>query len=243
MKRTGAIAALAILVASGPVSAAAAEAAKPPAGKPALRPVARAIPETGVLGAADLVALIKLGNKAATDQFADDPTLKYVGREVSITVGTRYAKPDYDRDRKFLVLETSPQDTYWELGREISTSQYSGVVSVGLKRIINKQRGSIFGVEVPSNDSGPETHSIGMPMENEAARQLSQNAALRIKGRIRIATGPNAKWRSILSERRNTSPPTLRDLTDRDVSVWTVAVDVDSVEWIDTRTGAVLKAG
>jgi TonB family protein len=211
--------------------------------KPTLAAKAKAphiIPETGVLDAADLTAIAKLASTAATDQFSDDPSLKYIGRTFSF-MPESLLSTNYDKDTHVLTVETTTWMDVIVLGGDSTDSRYVGQNSFGASATITKQRGNGYGIEIPGSSYSRKPISFVATLEGAAARDLSKALRLRLYGTIKKASGVYATNNSAVSEHDLITQPTVSDPDDIWIKQYLIAVDFTKAEWIDTRTGAVIK--
>ncbi|WP_143093817.1 hypothetical protein [Caulobacter sp. UNC279MFTsu5.1] len=213
--------------------------AKPRAG-PAPAPKPHVIPETGTLTNGDLVAIAKLAAKGSADQFSDDPSRKYLGRDFIAVFGNDELRSSYDKETKTLTISTSEYSKGWELDGERKYSEYTGQNSYGAKATITKIEGKIYGVEIPGKQFSRKPFKFLTQLDGEAARTLSKAVLLRISGTIREATGVYADKGSIVSKPAILHDATISEPTDTFVMQYFIAADITKVEFIDPRSGEVI---
>ena len=201
----------------------------------------RVIPETGVLDASDLVAIAKLASTASTDQFSDDPALKYVGRNFSFMPEADVLITEYDKSSHILTVATPTFLDAFTLDRNTTETHYLGQNSFGASTTVTKTRGSVYGIENPGGTYSRKPISFEATLDGTDARALSKALRLRLYGTIKKASGVYASNNSIISEQPIITEPTVSDPTDIWIKQYLISVDFNKAEWIDTRTGTVVK--
>ena len=199
------------------------------------------IPESGVLDANDLIAIARLASTASTDQFSDDPSLKYIGRNFSFTPDADELSTDYDKDTHTLTVATPSYLDAFILDRQISETHYIGQNSFGASTTVSKTRGDAYGIENPGNTYSRKPISFEATLDGANARALSKALRLRLYGTLKKASGVYASNNSLVSEQPIITEPTVSEPTDFWIKQYLIAVDFTKAEWIDTRTGTVVK--
>ncbi|WP_188916209.1 hypothetical protein [Caulobacter rhizosphaerae] len=142
------------MAASGSVEAAPQKKAPAPAVKKALAPKPPApkpyvIPTAGILNGDDLIAVAHVGEKGAADEFSDDPSLQFVGREFVVSFPKSEFSTSYDKEAKILTLRVYTYNDGWKLLRQVNRSEYVGQNAYGAKAVISKTAGKAYGIEIP----------------------------------------------------------------------------------------------
>ncbi|HET7577420.1 MAG TPA: hypothetical protein VFK19_12780 [Sphingomicrobium sp.] len=216
----------------------------------ATRPrAAHAIPATGLLKEDDLIAIARLEARTKVDQFAEDPTLAYVGRKFVITLAPKQLATEYDQNTHILSVAPSAFLDFFELTRDVRASRYVGQNAFGVRADIAKERGSAFGVCNPWRFSGlsrliGSTASGGVryiaQLDGPAARELSKSIRLRLSGRItRLDRGQPWRPTAVFMEPK-LDVAKLDHPYDTIVHQYIVSAAFDKAEWVDHRTDKVI---
>jgi hypothetical protein len=204
-------------------------------------PATHQIPASGVLHEADLVAIAKLKANTADDKFSDDLTIQYIGREVTFTVSGGF-NTDYNKETHFLTVAPYDFEEAFELTKELTLSHSMGQNGFGAKTVVAKHRGTITGVWIGSRvDTRVRKPFIfRAELDGSNARDLSKALRLRLTGTIARANDIQADERSPVHHTSVISDATIGDPNDIWLEGYYVAVAFKKIEWIDSRTGAVL---
>lgn len=206
--------------------------------KPALP---RVVSATGVLGREDLIAIARLGAVNSTDQFSENTTASFIGREYSLVLANDNIDAMYDRNTKTLNLVLSRYADSVRLDDELVDSTYSGQNGFGAKAQIAKTRGKSFGIWLPGSIYERKPLSLTVATSGELARSLSQNVQARISGKIIEAKGAYAESGSAIMRKSLIIEPTVTAPNDVLITQYNVAVSVETIDWVDTRTGQPIK--
>lgn len=198
------------------------------------------IPTSGDLSAADLIAVGKLAI-ADSDQFSDDPSVKYVGRQFLVTIPATALSTSYDKDTNELKVSTRSYEEGYELRRDETRSEYVGQNGYGARTTVTKVRGYAYGIEYPGERYEKQIISYSAHLDASPARDLSKALSLRVTALIIPADGIYAKKGSIFFEHHIISDATVSDPYDDFILRYYIACKYTKAEWVDTRTGAVLK--
>lgn len=201
---------------------------------------AHKIPDSGVLNAADLVAIARLKAGNSTDQFSDDPTLAYVGRDFAITVGPDDLTTDYNKESHELKVSTPTYSDGFKLAEDVSVSRYVGQNSYGAKATVTKRRGDTFGVWIPGESYQRTAITYTQTLDGPAARELSKSVRLRLSGIVTRADGIYAEKDSTIYKKLMYSDATVSDPYEMFIEQYFVSVAFTKAEWVDGRSGAVL---
>ncbi|HEY5336578.1 MAG TPA: hypothetical protein VIJ85_00115 [Rhizomicrobium sp.] len=208
---------------------------------PSTAKVSHFIPDTGVLNADDLVAIAKLASTASADKFSDDPTVKYIGRNFTTTLSAAELSTDYDKATHNLTVETPTFTDGFTLDRKTTESRYVGRNGFGASAVIVQTRGNIYGIENPGNSFSRKPISFVTTLDGAEAQNLSKALRLRISGTVNKASGVYAINGSVISEHDIITDATVSEPEDIWIKQYFIAVSFTKAEWIDTRTGAVVK--
>ena len=239
-----AIAALAILASAATVASAAVPTKRQARSSAYTAQVSAAkhvIPSSGVLNGADLVAIARLKAKASGDEFADEPTLAYLGREFTIDLPPRSIVIHYNNESHTLVGSTPTYDDGIDLVAEETEARFAGQNAFGAKAIVTKRRGNDYGIWLPGASYNRKPVVYSAPMPGTEARELSKALRLRLSGTIVKASGPYAEGISTVYKKSLLADATVSDPIDVWITRYLVAVAFTKAEWIDGRTGAVLE--
>ncbi|KTF70693.1 hypothetical protein ATB93_18745 [Sphingomonas sp. WG] len=187
---------------------------------------------------ADIVAIARLKAKEEGDQFSEDHTIQYVGREFVVDLPARAISVRYDKNTQTLVASTPTMDDGIDLVREEKETRGVGQNAFGAKVAMTKRRGAYYGILLPGKFYSRRPIAFSATLDGPAARSLS--AALRLRLRGILVSAANSKSPVL-------SMPLVADATvDEPVDVWIsrylVAVKFSKAEWLDGRTSAVIKA-
>lgn len=200
------------------------------------------IPDTGDLGAADIKEIARLGAKAEKDQFSDDPTLSYVGRQVVITIDVNLCTW-YHKDTHTLKVALADHCGKFMLGENVQESSYVGQNGFGAKAVITKYRGEYYKFALaPGCDQdspGPSEYSV--VLDGKSAEELMDALRLRITATIVKADGVYAIKNSTLCKRWYGHDATVDEPSDQSIDSYEVSLKPVRYEWLDSRTGAILK--
>jgi hypothetical protein len=216
---------------------------------PARHRAIHAIPSTGMLSEADLISLARLESRTKVDQFTEDPTLAYVGRNFVITLGSKQLATKYDQSTHTLSVAPSASLDFFELARDVRSSSYVGQNAFGVKSNVAKERGSAFGVCNPWRFSGlsrmiAPTSSGGVryvaQLDGPAARELSKSIRLRLSGTItRLDRGQPWRPTAVFMEPK-LDVAKLDHPYDTIIYQYIVSVNFEKAEWVDSRTNEVV---
>jgi hypothetical protein len=198
------------------------------------------IPQSGVLDASDLVAIARLHLNNSTDQFSDDPTLAYVGREFTITVGADDLSTDYDKTSRTLKVSTPTYSDGFKLAESIAVSRYVGQNGYGAKAAVTKRRGNTFGVWIPGESYNRVPITYTAILDGPAARDLSKSIKVRLTGAITRADGVYAEKDSAIYKKLMYADATVSDPYEMFIEQYFVSVAFTKAEWIDGRSGDIL---
>jgi hypothetical protein len=195
------------------------------------------IPETGVLDSTDLVGIARL--QADTDQFSEEPTLKFVGRNFALSVDPKDVSTSYDRNSQRLTVSFTPPHGSLELAKDVKRNLYSGQNAFGAKATVIKATGDTFGVRFAGSRSARDFVSYSATMDGASARELSKAIRLRVSGQVTRAKRAETAVVTDLSA----ETPTVSSPIDKFVTQHLVCVSITSAEWIDARSGAIVGGG
>lgn len=195
------------------------------------------IPQSGILNEADLVAIAKLHVGATADQFSDDPSLAYIGREFTITLPADAVSIDYDKQSHTLRVATHAWDDSVDLEKDESRRSFIGQNGYGAKAQVTEFEGSDYGIWMPGHAYDRKAITYTTTADPSTARALSEAIRLRLTGRIVKAGGTYAEPGSAVMRRYLSSDATVEDPTALHVTGYYLATELTSGEWIDERTG------
>lgn len=209
---------------------------------PATATKAHQIPESGTLNEADLVAIAKLHARAGGDQFSDDPTLAYVGREFTITLPRDALSISYDKETHTLQVATHAWDDSVDLEKDESSSSFVGQNAYGAKAQVTDFSGNDYGIWMPGHGYDRKAITYTTTGDASTARALSEAIRLRLSGRIVKAAGTYAEPDSAVMRRYLSSDATVDEPTALHVTGYYLATELTSADWIDERTGNVISS-
>jgi len=199
------------------------------------------IPDAGVLNTEDIVAIAKLASTASADQFSDDPSTKYIGREFTVTLDADELSTDYDKTTRTLTVETPTFTDGFTLDRRTTQSRYVGKNAFGVSAVVTQTRGNIYGIENPGSAYSRKPISFVTTLDGAEAQNLSKALRLRVSGTIGKASGVYAVTGSVISKHDIITEATVSEPEDVWIKQYFVAVSFTKAEWIDTRTGGIVK--
>lgn len=202
-----------------------------------------AISVTGVLNEADLAAIAQLGAASLQDQFSDNPSLAYVGRDYSVLLPASEIGVDYDRDSHVLTAIVSKYSDIITLSRKLDSSVYAGKNGFGAKASVSKLRGATFGIWLPGSIYNRKPLTYTSTIAGDAARSLSTDIRARLTGKVIKADGVYAEKASAIMRKSLVTDATVASPMDTLIDQYGVAISVEKVDWLNARTGLPLTAG
>lgn len=199
------------------------------------------VPAEGTLDREDLIEIAKIGASAADDEFSDDPTLSFVGRNFAITVDPENLSVSYDKSSHALKVETGRYIDAFDLQSRKTQTFEMGQNGYGARTRITKTRGSIFGIWLPGHSYSRDPIVFNGIFEPQAAKSLSGAVRLCIYGHITKSDGVYARKESAIYEKDYISSATISDPEDMWLRGYYVSAAFDRAEWFDNRTGVILQ--
>lgn len=235
----------AVLVLAGARAALASQTTAPPSSV-AGPAVAASLPAAGDLNTAALLALAQLSENFKPDGFSANPANAYAGR--SFVVELEKPSFSYSPDDKVLTVSSGPSNWIITQGKT-STSYAEGQNSFGVKRVV--QTNNYRKVEIKSQDyplpiarllKDQMHYAIHLPLEPEAARDLSSHLAWLVAGKLIRAKRFDGQLTNVVSVEDGALLATVA------VPVTTISHTLDlnaiisNVSLIDARSGKVLSS-
>lgn len=229
-----------VLASLAHTTAAAAPTRKASASHQPASPARHEIPASGVLGGSDLVSIARLHISGGADQFSDDPTLAYIGREFTVTVNSDDLSADYNKETHALSVSTPTYSDGFKLADDIHVSHFVGQNGYGARAAVTKREGNIFGVWIPGESYNRKPITYTTILDGPAARDLSKSIKLRLSGVITRADGIYAEKDSAVFKKLLYADATVSDPYELFVVQYFVSARFTKAEWIDGRSGDVL---
>lgn len=201
---------------------------------------AHRISSSGTLGQADLVAIARLHAKGGRDQFSEDPTLAYVGREFTIILPSSAIRTSYDLGTQTLTASTKTLDDGVDLADEETEKRTVRQNGFGAKAVVTERRGNHLGIWLPGGTYTRKPIAYTANLPGAEARVMSKALRLRVSGKITKAEGTYAEKNSAVYKKTFISDATIGDPIDLWVSRILLSVTFTKAEWIDSRTGIVI---
>lgn len=200
-----------------------------------------AIPAVGVLGGADLVAVVELAASSSKDQFSDDTSMRYLGRQFVVTLPPDAIEISYDKKRHKLSVVTESFMESWPIARKVKEGIFSGQNGFGARAQIERRRGNIYGIEIPGDLLHKKSFSFQRELDGTEARALSKVIRLRLSGVISKAQGSYAMSNGIVSEHSHMTDATVAEPLDVWIREYGISAEITKAEWVDSRSGVVLQ--
>ena len=218
--------------------AASAAPARPAPVTPAPKPPPHQIAPTGVLGAADLIAIARLKQETPGDVFSEDPTKSYIGRAFVLTLDPGELTTEYDKEHQILSVYLPDSTDYIDLDKDVAARSFVGQNAYGTKSDVLEMRGNAYGIQLPPARRRSPI-SVEAKLAPELARALSAALRLRVTGTIIAAKGLFAAADSAIFEQSIYTSATLDSPVKKAIKGYYLAVSLSKAEWIDTRTGKI----
>ena len=208
-----------------------------------------AVPATGTLGEADLLRIAQIALTKRHDQFADDPTARYTGRDFVLFQPTASSEQtdrlwdstwDYDRATQVMTFRYSPSDRNEIQIFYKNTPQGSYIGRTAMNVRFRISLSSSIDVHLLPEYTGfpspgdPELE-VSMPASPESGRKMADDVVLEVDG---VLTGGSAGVASCSYEDMTAS---LDDPTEEKRETCELSATIKRIAFVSRTTKTALK--